>query len=182
MGFATSTTDPVCKHAAAPAFTLAESLIASVVLAVAAVAIVGPIMASRQQTGAADTNSAALALARQLIEEIAAKPLMNPDGTTSWGPSAGQTSRSQYNSVGNYNGYVDVSAGMTMLNGTAVNLPAGTTYSRTVAVEYRSSPAGLAVVSGDYAMVTVTVNPSNGPSVRLSQLLTRVPLKRNTNS
>jgi len=47
-----------------------------------------------------------------------------------------------------------------------------------VKFEYRSSPSGPAVVSGDYALVTVTVTPSEGTPVQLSQLLTRISLAR----
>ncbi len=181
MGFVTSTTSGVGRGRQAAGFTLAESLLASAILAISAVAIVAPVLASRQQSSAADVHATAIGLARELIEEIAAKPLMNADGTTSWGPSVGQTTRSQYVCVGNYHGYADTSSGMAMSDGTAVGLPNDVTYSRSVTVEYRATPAGAAVVSGDFALVTVTVNPSKGPAVKLQQLMVNVPLKRKTN-
>jgi len=179
MAFATLTTDGCSRSPAASGFTLAESLVASVILAVAAIAIVAPIMAARQQTAAADTTSEALSLARQLLEEITAKPFSDPtDGNTVLGPEADETGRSLFDNVDDYSGYSDSSSGLSMLSGVGVNPTSSVQYTRTVSVEYRASPSSPAVSSGDFALVTVTVTPSQGGPVQLSQLVTRVSLKR----
>jgi hypothetical protein len=47
-----------------------------------------------------------------------------------------------------------------------------------VAIEFRDAPDGLAVVSGDFAMVTVTVTDPSGQAWSLQQLAMNVPLTR----
>ena len=179
MESVTLTIDRSRRRTARRGFTLAESLIACSVLAVAAVAIVAPILASRQQAAAADANGVAVALARQLLEEIAAKSFADPtDGNTVLGPGGTETSRSLFDNPDDYHGYSDSTPGLAMVGGTSVSLPGSMQYTRTVTVEYRSGPSGPVVTSGDFALVTVTVTPSKGAAVQLSQLLTRAPLKR----
>jgi Tfp pilus assembly protein PilV len=55
-------------------FLLMEATIATVILAVAAVGIVDLLLSAQQQQQALQENATAVLLARQLIEEIAAKP------------------------------------------------------------------------------------------------------------
>src|SRR5436190_12254159 len=96
---------------AARGFTLAESLIASVVLALAVVSIATGVSASFQQAGLLNESSTALELGRQLLEEIAAKPFVDPrDGSTTLGPESGETSRSLYDNADDYNGFTDSTA------------------------------------------------------------------------
>ena len=89
-------------------FTLVEGLLAAAVLGVATVAVVGPIMAARQQSASIAGDAAALALARQLMEEIAAKPYADPDdGNIILGPEATEPSRAYFDNVDDYHGYTD---------------------------------------------------------------------------
>src|SRR5215813_12309896 len=89
-------------------FTLAEGLIAAVVLAAAVAGIVGPISAAYQQTRALEEASIATSLARQLLDEIVAKPFVDPsDYSTTLGPEADEVTRSAYDNVDDYNGYHD---------------------------------------------------------------------------
>src|SRR5213083_640533 len=56
------------------AFTLAEGLIASVILALAVGGIIAPISASYQQTRTVKQTSIAISMAQQLLDEILSKP------------------------------------------------------------------------------------------------------------
>src|SRR5690348_4490218 len=64
--------------AGARAFTLAEALIASVVLATAVVGLAGVLSVSSSQARAMDVDATSLALARQLMEEVLARPFDPP--------------------------------------------------------------------------------------------------------
>lgn len=154
-------------------FLLIEAMIASVVLAVAAIGVATLLATSYQNTAAMRESAIATSLARQMLEEIAAKPLTNPDGTESTGPDAGQITRSQYLSAGNYNGFSDSTTTMTTAAGEAVSAGDGGVFIRTVTVTYESNVTGTTAASGDFALVTVTVTGPLKQSVTLSRLLTK---------
>jgi hypothetical protein len=65
---------------------------------------------------------------------------------------------------------------MRNLSGNLVGFDTVNPYTRAVTVEYRSSVAGAANTSGDFALVTVTVTTPRKQTVRVSRLLTRQTL------
>ena len=157
------------------AFTLAESLIASVVLATAVVAIAGTLAASYQQSNARGSTTTALSLAQQLMEEIAAKPIALPAGQTNKpGWPQGQTDRRLYDTIDDYHGYADLSGTIQAADGSTINLSHGGSYQRHVTVESGAVPAGLSGRPADFVMVTIAVTAADGQTHRVSQLFTRV--------
>jgi prepilin-type N-terminal cleavage/methylation domain-containing protein len=176
-------------------FTLAESLIASVVLAIAVVAVSGSILASQSQNTTQFEDTMALNLARELMEEIAAVPLSTADAS-SW-PSV--TDRTQYDRVNDFNGYSDIVkiplrlsssnvSGSVSLSSARPSVTVVTSgsptlsaeqYRRTVSISYPTTPvSGATVAAGDFAIVTVTVQSANGNAVTLPRLFTRTTVKR----
>jgi Tfp pilus assembly protein PilV len=133
-------------------FTLAEALIASVVLACGVVGVAGTLATSAQQTRVLEQNTVALNLARQVLEETAATP---------------------YASLNGYAGATGSTSTLTSTDGTAVYPSDHDVYSWTVAVEFRSTPSGTVLAGGDYALITVTVTPPNGEKVIVSRLASR---------
>jgi MSHA pilin protein MshD len=159
-------------------FTLAEALIASVVLAAGVIGISSSIGASYQQTKATEHMATSVALARELMEEISSKPFDDPNGASSLGPETGETSRSLYDNVDDYNGYSDTTDStsasvMTNLSGTALSLGDGEIFTRSVTVSYRKTPGGSTTTSGDFALVTVTVTDPQGRTLTVSRLFAR---------
>jgi prepilin-type N-terminal cleavage/methylation domain-containing protein len=144
-------------------FTLAESLIGISVLAIATVGIVAPILAAGQQACVSDELTTASLLARQLLNEIASRPFLDPvlpGGPL--GPGPGETSRALYDCVGDYSGYSDTTSTLATMDGVSVSSTAGGSFKRQVQAEYRTTPTGSAAASGDFIVVTVTVTtPSN---------------------
>ncbi|HSI33148.1 MAG TPA: hypothetical protein VK986_06110 [Tepidisphaeraceae bacterium] len=136
------------------------------------IGIAGPLTAASLQAEQSRETATATVLARQLMEEITSKPLLDNANTSyTLGPDAGESSRALYDSANDYHGYTDASATLTAVDGTRVAVPAG--YTRTVTVEYRTTTAGSAAASGDYGVVTVTVRTPGAQSVKLVRLLTR---------
>jgi MSHA pilin protein MshD len=156
-------------------FTLIEALIATLVLAVATVGIAQLLAVSAQQASTMRNQAVSLELARQLMEEIASKQVADASGNISLGHEVGETTRSQYDQIDDYNGYTDTSDTLTMLDGTPVSLGSGATFTRTVSVEYRATPSGSATASPDaaFCVVTVTVTAPNQPASTLVRLFTR---------
>jgi prepilin-type N-terminal cleavage/methylation domain-containing protein len=160
-------------------FTLAESLIASVVLAAAVVCIAGTLSASYQQSSVRGNMNTALQLAQALMEEIASRPIDVPSGQTDKpGWISGQTDRTQYDNVIDYNGYTDVGSSITAWNGSTIDLSNGGDYTRTVYVTQNALPSGMTGTASDFYLVTVTVQMPKSQSISISQLFTRVTMYR----
>jgi prepilin-type N-terminal cleavage/methylation domain-containing protein len=157
-------------------FTLAESLVASVVLAIAVVGIAGTLTASYQSISAGAGTSEAVAMARQLIEEISAKPFAVPVGLTdNSGCSGGNSNRATYDTIDDYHGYTDTSSAIATLDGDTLSVGrAGAgTFTRSVAITPGVRPSGHTAPAADFALITVTVTKPNGEAVKVSQLVTR---------
>ena len=160
-------------------FTLAESLVASVVLAIAVVAVSGTLSATYQSMASSAGTSEAVAMARQLIEEIAAKPFAVPAGETdNPGFLSGALNRTTYDSVSDYNGFTDTSNTIKKLDGASVSAGSGGVYTRSVAITSGVRPTGHTAPVADFALVTVTVTKPSGEPIKVSQLVTRSTIVR----
>jgi hypothetical protein len=155
-------------------FSVAEGLIASTILAVAVVGIAGPLGAAGAQGRLVRERATALILARELMEEVAAKPLVDASGTPRLGPESGETDRSYYDSADDYNGYQDTTQSMHDLSGGSLNFGTGLgAFTRNVTVEYRTSLTGTGTTSGDFGVVKVQVTTPNKLTVTITRLLCR---------
>jgi hypothetical protein len=163
--------------------TLIEGLVASSVLAIAVVGIIGPIAASYKHSAAAESTSLAVGLAGQLLEEISSKPFVDPsDQSVTLGPEANEVSagRAAFDNIDDYHLYADSTDGSSgvrikALDGSTLDLARRGVVRRNVRVEYRASPSGGAVAQGDFALVTVTVTPAAGPQVVARKLFCKYP-------
>jgi hypothetical protein len=156
------------------AFTLAESLIASVVLAIAVVGVAGTIAASHQQTSALEEDSIAVAAARQLMEEIAAEPLLATDATPGWG--AGQTDRALYDTIIDYDGLAETSP-IETLEGVKMTI-GSRTFVRKVKITHPTSVFGTTASAGEFALIEVTVKGPTGRDVTLKRLVAKTTRER----
>jgi type II secretory pathway pseudopilin PulG len=159
------------------AFTLIEGLIASLILAVGVAGVASTLAASAAQARALATDTTAQMLARELMEEVAAKPFAAPVSSDAAGYKLGNASRATYDNLSDYDGYSDVTP-IKSLNGDTINTGDGVIYTRSVAIEFRTTPGGPKVLNGDYAMITVVVKANLGRSITMSRLVTNVTLVR----
>jgi hypothetical protein len=149
------------------------------VLAASMVGIAGALSASYQQCAVRGNMNTALGLAQQLMEEIASRPMDPPGGTTNKpGWSAGQTDRSQYDTIDDYSGYADVSGSIKTSDGTTLDLGDGGSYTRNVTVTSGAVPPGLTGTAADFLLVTVKVQMPHKQSISVSQLITRATIYR----
>src|SRR6266487_2532098 len=88
------------RDARATAFTLAEGMMAVVVLAMAVGAMMGPLTASYQQTRTVKQTTTAISMAQQLLDEILSKPFVDPtDLSTTLGPEADELNRTAFDNI-----------------------------------------------------------------------------------
>jgi hypothetical protein len=151
-----------------PGFSVVEGLVASAVLAIAVIGIAGPLAASSEHASVARERAGAVTLARQLMEQIAALPVCN-GAPTPLGPTLPyEDSPARYDTVGDFNGYQDNP--VLSPSGPSASAAAGATYTRTVAVEYRTATFDPSPNVTDFALVTVTVTSPRKEVLRVSRL------------
>ncbi len=154
-------------------------MIASVVLAASVIGISGVLSASYKQSDIRGNMNTALELAQQLMEEIASTPMDVPAGQANKpGWSAGQTDRTQYDTIDDFNGFTDTSGSIQAWDGSMLDLGDGGSYTRTVTVTSNALPTGMTGTAGDFMLVTVTVQMPHSQSISISQLFTRVSMYR----
>jgi type II secretory pathway pseudopilin PulG len=157
--------------------SLVESLIASVVLAIATIGIASSLSGAAKQTGDLSTIATMNTIGRALMEEVSALPFTGPALGDQGGWSKGNTNRATYDSLDDFNGYTDQSP-FTMLDGTTVPLDDGQKYQREVEVQFRATPSGEAQTSGDFAMIRIRVSSGAVGTVVIEKLLTNFTQKR----
>ena len=146
---------------------------ASTLLAIAVIGIALPLSAAHQNAALVRDQNTALLLARQLMEEIASKPLADKSDTGRLGPEAGESARPQFDSADDYDTYQDDTRQMKDSSGAFLPFSPGVYFTRHVSVEYRNSPAGAPVTTGDYALVTVRVRSQSGQEVKVARLMAK---------
>ncbi len=168
-------------------FTLAESLIAAVVLAICVLAVGGVLAAASQQASQSQQKFTSLSLARELMEEIIAQPVLNPKtGVATRERASSQLNRATYTHIGDYDGYTDATDAMTDRQGSAITFYSGK-YTRSVAVTCYTLPEGAvgspitwtvpsSSAPANAALVTVTVTAPDQQAVKISRLSTRYSL------
>ena len=141
-------------------FTLVEALTAAVILALVVAAIAQSIGAGVAETNLSLRNARGTALAEALMEEILSKPYADPNGYTTPGPDAGETTRQLYNNIDDYHGFSETANNLQDQSGTA--LPTEyQSFTRSATCVYGSTTVtGLGTLTG--ITITVTVVTSTG--------------------
>jgi len=165
------------RGAARGGFTLAESLVASVVLAMAVVGVAGTLTATYQSMSSSAGTTEAVAMARQLIEEISAKPFAVPaTEVDNPGYLDGATNRASYDTIGDYQGYADTSNTIKKLDGASVAAGSGGVFARSVTITAGVRPTGHTAPAADFALIAVSVTKPNGEIIKVSQLVTNATI------
>jgi hypothetical protein len=149
-------------------------MIACVVLAVAVIGVATTIAASHQQTNAVESGAVTVAAARQLMEEIAAKPLVASDATPGW--FAGQHDRKFYDTINDYGGLTEPSPVYTREGQKLLVGPEN--YVRTVKVTYPTTVFGTTTAAGEFALVEVSVTGNKGQGCTLKRLVAKTNRER----
>lgn len=137
-------------------FTLGECLIASVLLSLTVLGVCGALSAASTQMDSMEVEAYCMSMAKQLAEEIAARSFDPPAVGDHAGWSGGNHQRAQYDNIADYNGLVEYIDPVSP----ASRVTDALEFSRSVSVQFRTSPTGAVNAAGDFAMITITVTPS----------------------
>jgi len=145
--------------------TVLEALLATVVLAAAAATVIMPFAAGARCTAEDARLTVAVDLAEALMEEILSKPFSDPNGS-----EAGETGRSNWDDMDDYNGYSEGQGQISSFDGVAVD------DSATVNLTRQATVQGVYVAGQDtgedptFLRITVEVKYRGETVVELSRL------------
>jgi len=159
------------NRAHAPAFTLVEAVISTVIVGVMFVVALNTVGASRlTQHRAAVTNRGCF-FAEMLLSEIVQQNYKDSGVNPVFGPETGEstTTRADFDDVDDYSGW---SGAPTAKDGTA--LPNSTGWTQTVTVQWinRLDPSQVQAVETNVKRITVVTNYNNVPQVTLVAIRT----------
>lgn len=152
------------------AFTLAEALLAAVVLAMTITAITMPFTAGAQNEQAEGRRAMAMSLAQALMEEILAKPFHDAGRTFVPGPGPGETTRSEFTNMDAYDGYHEAPGEIKTMDGELVTDPAAYDLSREVSADYVYVSGQDTSEDPTFIRITVTVKYRGLTLIRLERL------------
>ncbi len=123
------------------AFTLAEALLASTVLAIVAATATLPFVAGVQQAGEAANLDQAIALGQAMMEEVLARPFYEPGlKSPAPGPNAGESTRNLFDNLDDFHGFAEASGNLRDYQNTIIASPSESGYWREVSVSYVTFP------------------------------------------
>lgn len=155
-------------------FTLAEALLASVVMAIVAGFALTPIIAAEQNRMAADRLKHAVALGQGLMDEVLARPSVAPGlADNGIGPAPGETSRKAFQTVDAFAGYSESGTGALDYEQSPIGSEETTGLWRSVSVQYVSYPGQQAADTNGLMLVRVTVYDGSAAIVNLARLVNR---------
>lgn len=156
------------------AFSLAEALMAATVLCIVTASAALPFAAGVQQANAAARLEQATAYGQALMEEILGRPFF-PAGVrvAAPGPDTGETDKTLYNNLDDFDGYTESSTGMRdYLNQPITDTSAAGLY-RTASVQYISFTGQAASDTNSFVRIIVRVWDGNANLVTLTRIASR---------
>ena len=155
-------------------FTLAEALLASVVMATVATSCMLPLLASAQQVQESERIKYATELGQALMEEISARAVSDArvSGTV-LGPGPGETSRKAYCNVDAFHGLSETTDGVLRdYEGAAVAGSALSGFTRSATVQYVNYAGQAVGDTGSFVLITVNVFHGSRPLATFTRLMT----------
>jgi hypothetical protein len=149
--------------------------LAAVILLTAISAITLPFVAGARAEQVDARMCLAVSLGQEMMEEILAKPFLDPQGATTVGPDAGETRRSRFDNVDDYHGYSEAAGQIADAAGAFITTPAAQGLSRQVTAQYVYVSGQDTGQPATFVRVTVTVAYNGSALVTLTRLVYQMP-------
>jgi hypothetical protein len=159
----------------ARAFTLAEALLASAILAAGVASLTLPFASGARNEQADAKQTLGVALAQEMMDEILSKRFQDSEPNAVCGPEPGEL-RGHFDSYDDYNGLVEPAGNIVNFRGVACADPLAADLSRSVSVAYVHVPGQAAGDPYTYVLVTVTIRqaPASGGGAKTVVSLPRL--------
>ncbi len=141
-------------------FTLAEAMMAVVVLSIASAGVLLPFSSGAAVQAEGMRRTLGSRLASNLIEEIVTRPFHDPDGSTydyNPGPEAEETTFGEFDNLDDFHGYSEPQGQVKDADGTVFTDPAYINFSRNASCEYVYVPQESGTTAPKFILITVQV-------------------------
>jgi type II secretory pathway pseudopilin PulG len=156
------------------AFSLAEALMATTVLCIVTASAALPFAAGVQQANAAARLEQATAYGQALMEEILGRPFFPPGNRTAApGPDSGETDKTLFNNLDDFDGYNESATGMRDYSNLPVTDSSAAGLYRSASVQYISFTGQAASDTNSFVRIIVQVWDGNANLVTLTRIASR---------
>jgi len=155
-------------------FTLAEAMMAVVVLSIAAAGVLIPFSSGAVARAEGGRRTLSAKLASDLIEQILVKPFHDPDGSAydyNPGPDTGESVFGEFDNIDDFHGYSEVQGQIKEASGTVFTDPSYINFSRSVNCEYVYVPQDSRTTAPTYILITVLVQYNGKQMASISRLV-----------
>ncbi len=160
-------------------FTLAEAMMATVVLSIAAAGVLLPFTSGAKVRAEGLRRTLAAKLAGDLMEQITCKPFHDPDGSSydyNPGPDAGESTIGDFDNLDDFHGYSEPQGQVKDVTGTIFTDLNYANFSRNVTCEYVTVPQQPS--QGDpencnFILITVRVYYKGQELVSINRLISK---------
>jgi type II secretory pathway pseudopilin PulG len=155
-------------------FTLAEAMIAVMVLGLAAASVLLPFMSGAAVRSEGINRTLAARLASDLMEQILLLPFHDPGGGVSPGPESGETVPTGFDNIDDYHGYTELQGQIRDATGAVFTDSRYANFSRNVTCEYvyvPPQPAESDPAKCEFIRITVQVDYSGVPMATIIRLV-----------
>ena len=155
-------------------FTLAEAMMAVVVLSIAAAGVLLPFSSGAAVRAEGMRRTLSARLASDLIEQIVAKPFHDPDGSAydySPGPDIGETTFAEFDNLDDFHGYSESQGQVKDAGGAVFTDSNYANFSRSVSCEYVYVPQESRTTSPTFILITVQIQYNGKQMASISRLI-----------
>ena len=152
-------------------FTLVESLLAAVVLAMTITAVTMPFTAAARNEQDDARRTVAMSLAQELMEEILAHPFADPQGGGGPGPEAGEAARADFDNIDDYDGYAEPAGSIVSGDGQTVSETGAHGLSRSARVTYVFVTGQAPTGPPNFVRVEVEMRHNGQPLLTVTRLV-----------
>ena len=149
-------------------FTLPEVMLASTILLFVVSALTQAVVSGQMHVYEAIREVRATTLAEAMLDEVLAKPYLDPEGGGAVGPEAGEDDRGDFDNVDDFDGFVEAAGDVADFSG-AVYPQSYANYSRQVAVAATTQTFLGQDIDG--MLITVTVTDERGRTWALDRFV-----------
>ena len=151
-------------------FTLAESLLAATILAMAVTALTMPFTAGARNEQSDGRRTTAVSLASELMEEILSRPFNDPDGPSEPGPEVGEATRGDFDNIDDYDGYSETAGNVSSPSGSTSSDASANGLSRNVSASYVYISGQDTSAEPTFIRITVEIRYDGQPVTTLTRL------------
>jgi len=157
-------------------FSLAEAMMATVVLGIAAAGVLLPFTSAASVRAEGTRRTLAAKLASDLMERITTKSFHDPDGSIyhyQLGPDAGETAIGDFDNIDDFDGYTESAGQVTNAAGAIFTGPDYANFSRDVTCQYVHVTVQSDTFAPNFILVTVRVHYKGGEMAVINRLIGR---------